>query len=103
MKTDSIILSTGVQVNRTRRNGKTIITTGKIVKTNYKLITFKVFGAIMYCLALTGSFALLFQVIAELLEYGVAQVLMLSPVLLFIVFLQYTTSRLMINYILNEK
>ena len=84
MKTESITLSSGIQVNRTRKNGVTIITTGAIEKINYKKHFFTAFMIGLFTLSTLGSVAITINVISNVASRGVANLLFISPLLLFI-------------------
>jgi hypothetical protein len=102
MKTESIILSSGIQVNRTRKNGVTIITTGAIEKINYKKHFLTAFVIAGYFLAMSGSIAITWNLVQDVASNGLINVLFISPFLLFIGFLWTFSFKLFINAIIQQ-
>ena len=97
MRTESIILSSGIQVNRTRKNGVTIITTGAIQKVNYLKHFWTTIMVGLFSLAFSGSIAVTANVVSEVAKDGAMQLLFFSPIVLFIGFLLSTSLILMIQ------
>lgn len=97
MRTESIILSSGIQVNRTRKNGVTIITTGAIQKVNYLKHFWTTVMVGLFSLAFSGSIAMTANIVSDVAKDGAMQLLFFSPLVLFIGFLLSTCLILMIQ------
>ena len=101
-KTESITLSTGLQVNRTRRNGVTIITTGAIQKGFISKYGFKIFASMLFTLAIIGSASLTYKLIVDVLSGGAFQLIAITPMLLFIGWAKYLVVNLFIQFLQDE-
>jgi len=99
MKTESIILSSGIQVNRTRKNGVTIITTGEIPKVDYIKHMWTAVMVSLFSLSVFGSIGITIKVISEIANDSLVKLLFISPLLLFIGTLMTLSVKLFIQAI----
>jgi hypothetical protein len=102
-RTESIILPTGLQVNRTRRNGVTIITTGKISKNIIQKYALTALTTILFLLVIGGSFVVNVQLLVLSYKKGIVELISISPMILFVGFLQFFLISLFIQNMQDEK
>jgi|TARA_R110002124_G_scaffold145638_1_gene310949 hypothetical protein len=102
-KTESITLPTGLQVNRTRRNGVTIITTGVIRKKIIQKYIVKILTGMLFLLVIAGSFVVTIGLLILFSKKGTVGLISISPMILFIGFLQFFLISLFIQHVQDEK